>query len=57
MILGTLKETYKENGAYIKVYALRCGNRLDALSNAVRIPLDAEKTADSAEDNTYVVLP
>jgi hypothetical protein len=53
----TLKETYKENGAYIKVYALRCGNPLDALSNAVRIPLDAEKTADSAEDNTYVALP
>ena len=53
----TLKETYKENGAYIKVYVLRCGNRLDALSNAVRIPLDAEKTADSAEDNTYVALP
>ena len=53
----TLEETYKEKGAYIKVYVLRSGKCLNAISNAVRIPLAAEKTAESAEDNTYVALP
>ena len=53
----TLEETYKEKGAYIKVYVLRSGKCLNAISNAVRIPLAAEKAAESAEDNTYVALP
>lgn len=53
----TLKETYKENGAYIKTYVLECGSRLNVLSNAVRIPLTVEKADESAEDNTYVARP
>lgn len=48
-----LKDTYKEKGAYIKTYVLECGSRLNALSNAVRTPLTAEKADESAEDNTY----
>lgn len=49
-----LKDEYKEKGAYIKTYVLGCGNRMNVLSNAVRIPLAAEKIDVSAEDNAYV---
>lgn len=52
-----LKDSYKEKGSYIKTYVLGCGSKLNVLSNAVRIPLAAEKAVESAEDNIYVALP